>query len=346
MSSKRKPPPFSAFPHIHKLQNVVRGVHEKVRYCGRDEDGHPMFDADRELPSLTFEGTVKLHGTNAAVGFDSTGVFTQSRTRMITPQGDNAGFSASVFENEPAWMSLMGALVAEMKIIPTPENPVYVYGEYCGGHIQKNMGISKLPKMFVCFDVKFEDTFYGCDFECLRAESLKVYSICDFPTYSVTIDFNNPSKECREFMDTVTQSVEGECPVAKHFGIVHGLGEGVVWKCCFRGQFLRFKVKGEKHRATTRKGAVSVDPEVMKSIQEFVNRTVTSVRLEQGLEHVDLNLQKIGEFGRWIVKDIEREEADTLEVSTLVMKGPLEKLIKTKSCNWFKDQVTTGEKLP
>ena len=50
-------------------------------------------------------------------------------------------------------------------------------------------------------------------------------------------------------MIEITEAVENECPVGKHFG-VSGVGEGVVWTCVSEGwndSGTWFKVKGEAH---------------------------------------------------------------------------------------------------
>ena len=56
---------------------------------------------DIPLPTLTFTGTVKVHGTNAAIVRLKDGtIYAQSRSRIITPTSDNAGFAAFVHLNQ------------------------------------------------------------------------------------------------------------------------------------------------------------------------------------------------------------------------------------------------------
>lgn len=50
------------WPSIEQYRNLVKNVQMKNRYRGKDADGEPIFDAFAKLPTLKFEGTVKLHG--------------------------------------------------------------------------------------------------------------------------------------------------------------------------------------------------------------------------------------------------------------------------------------------
>jgi hypothetical protein len=51
-------------------------------------------DRSKRLPTLKFTGTVKLHGTNAAIVYQqNVGHWYQSRNRVITSINDNFGFA-------------------------------------------------------------------------------------------------------------------------------------------------------------------------------------------------------------------------------------------------------------
>ena len=69
---------FQKFPSIEQFRTVIKYV-------------------NKYLPGVTtlkYKGTVKLHGTNAAIGVLKDGtVYFQSRNSIITPENDNAGFA-------------------------------------------------------------------------------------------------------------------------------------------------------------------------------------------------------------------------------------------------------------
>lgn len=50
------------FPSINQYRNIVDIIKHERQYIGKDKDGTPMYDSTLELPTITFKGTVKLHG--------------------------------------------------------------------------------------------------------------------------------------------------------------------------------------------------------------------------------------------------------------------------------------------
>ena len=132
---------FIKFPSIGQFRDAIKQVQSACAY-------HNV-----PLPTVDFRGTVKLHGTNAAVVIAHDGTWhCQSRERIITPQDDNAGFAAWVYGNKDDWDRVAATLSTA---ILSDEETVQVYGEWCGGNIQKNVGLSHLPKMFVIFGIRF-----------------------------------------------------------------------------------------------------------------------------------------------------------------------------------------------
>jgi hypothetical protein len=82
------------FPSIEQFRSVVATVLRQFNFVGLDENGDAIYDTTKPKPTLTFKGTVKLHGTNAAVCWNaSSGMWAQSRENIITPEKDNAGFA-------------------------------------------------------------------------------------------------------------------------------------------------------------------------------------------------------------------------------------------------------------
>jgi hypothetical protein len=86
--------------------------------------------------------TEKIDGTNAAIVIqqtdDEVSIYAQSRKRVITPDDDNFGFAAWVFENFDALVSILG--------------PGIHFGEWWGSGIQRGYGLSKGEKRFSLFN--------------------------------------------------------------------------------------------------------------------------------------------------------------------------------------------------
>ena len=50
------------FTEIGQFRQVIREVKTNYDYRGEDKDGSPIYVHDQIYPTLTFRGTVKLHG--------------------------------------------------------------------------------------------------------------------------------------------------------------------------------------------------------------------------------------------------------------------------------------------
>lgn len=322
-----------SFPSIEQFRNVVGTVNRQYNFVGLDENGEAIYDSSLPKPVLTFKGTVKLHGTNAGVCFnDLDGMWYQSRENIITPEKDNAGFAFFADANKEQFASMFGK-IADRSNIDTTKNTISIYGEWCGGNIQKGVAICNLPKSFFIFGVKVtphhiegiekQPSAYWVDYTDLKNNEAKIYNIDDFETYSMDIDFNMPEL-VQNKLGELTLAVEEECPVGKAFGF-SGIGEGIVWSCELKGNIHRFKVKGEKHSSSKVKKLASVDTEKITSIKEFVDYAVTESRFNQAIEKIfpnnePVDVKKLGDVMRWVVNDIIKEETDTLVQNNLEPK--------------------------
>jgi hypothetical protein len=295
-----------SFPSIEQYRNVCKLVRERAQH-----DSLP-------LPRLTFYGSVKLHGTNAGIGFTDEGeMWAQSRSLILTPEADHMGFAAWVRDNASAIPPLKSAVI---------------FGEWCGGNIQKGVAIGKLPKMFVPFAVLQADRWWSP----AEMKSFFFHSglrcIYDFPNWERVIDFNRP-EEYQNDLGELTKAVEAECPVAKELG-VSGVGEGIVWWAEHRDDFntdgLVFKVKGEKHSETHVKTLAAVDVEKIANVRLLVDTLVTQHRLEKKLDDLkeqglEVDIKNTGQFLKLVTGDVMKEEADTIAASGLpqtdVMRG-------------------------
>jgi len=332
-----------SYPKIAQFRNVVSNINREITFTGLDEDGKAIYDPSIKKPTLTFKGTVKLHGTNASVCFNSeNGFWIQSRQNIITVEKDNAGFAFFAESRKSEFLTLLEILADEDDNIDA-ECTISIYGEWAGKGIQKGVGISQLDKAFYVFGVKVskpqdeEFNSYWIDSSNVRNTECRIFNVEDYETYSIDVDFNMPQlaqNKCGE----ITEKVENECPISKAFGIDNGLGEGVVWSVEYKDSVHRFKVKGDKHSVTKVKKLASVDIEKLKTIQDFINYSVTENRFNQAIENVfgkeDLDVKKMGDFIRWFVKDITSEEMDTMVENGLETKD-VNKYISTKVREMF-----------
>lgn len=342
MSENTKENAHHAYPSTGQFKNVIKEVTSSFRK-------NNIFD----FPSLTFVGTVKLHGTNASVYSDlsENNFVVQSKNNIITPEQDNYGFATKIMPIKEEFSPLFEKIKETIK--DYHNKTAVIYGEWCGANIQPGVALAELPVMFVIFGIKIIDknkeTWLSyeelSDVLSANKERLKehrVYSIYDFPTWKISIDFNNP-KIVQNDLVNITMAVEKECPVAKQLG-VSGVGEGVVWKNITPHPLLNdvplfFKVKGKEHSVSNVTSLAMVDTEKVKNIAEFVEKVVTDNRLKQGLEylteqHLDHTNENLKTFISWVVKDCFKEEKDMITESGLQEKDVAQS-IAFKAKSWF-----------
>lgn len=332
-----------SYPKIQQFRNIVANINREITFTGLDEDGNAIYDPSIKKPVLTFKGTVKLHGTNASVCFNSeNGFWIQSRKNIITVEKDNAGFAFFAESNKKEFQKLIDNIITENNI-DTKKLTVSIYGEWAGKGIQKGVGISQLEKAFYVFGVKIskpqDEGFnsYWLNSSEIKNTECRIFNVEDYETFTVDVDFNMPQLAQNKFAE-ITEQIEKECPISKAFGIDNSLGEGVVWSVEYKGNIHRFKVKGDKHSVTKVKKLANVNVEKLESIQEFVKYSVTENRFKQAIENVfgkeDLDVKKMGDFIRWFVTDIINEEMDTMRENGLEPKD-VNKYISTKVREMF-----------
>jgi hypothetical protein len=338
-----------SFPSIEQFRNVVTTVNRSANFVGLDSDKQPIYDPLKPKPTLTFKGTIKLHGTNAGVAYNVVdGLWVQSRENIITVEKDNAGFAFFVESRKDVFIKLAEDIAKKNNIrLDMNGTTIVIYGEWSGKGIQKNVAISEIDKSFFIFAVKvanpYQEDFknYWIKSQGYRSLEDRIFNIEDYPIYDVEIDFNNPQLK-QNYLIELTEAVEKECPVAKAFGF-SGIGEGLVFTTTFQDEVLRFKSKGEKHSASKVKVLNAVDVEKLNSINEFVEYAVTQNRFDQALEKIFPNgenvvVEKIGDVIRWLVNDIAKEETDTLLKNNLEPKD-VNKKISEKVKNMFFEKI-------
>ena len=217
------------FPSIEQFRNAVKDVTLRAEYTGRDEFDEPIYDESLPKPVISFNGTVKLHGTNAAVCYSvASGMYFQSRENIITPENDNAGFARWADSKKDIFASIFTDVLAENGIgdIYSPEllgSTYSIFGEWAGQGIQATVGVSKLQKAFYVFGAKVTTpsgdpevpaTEEWLTFNTARSIEDQIYNINDYEKYSMTVDFNDPEASV-ERLTELTIAVETECPVSK-----------------------------------------------------------------------------------------------------------------------------------
>jgi len=361
-------PKHYSWPSIEQFSHVRREVRNRTQFQGLDANNEPIINHLAESPTISYRGTVKLHGTSAAIVYNPDGTFyAQSRSNVITPTKDNAGFARFVHMLPESVHDTLRKRAVDGLSLDTKQSRVVVYGEWAGPGIQAGVAISKLPqKTFFIFGVRIfnlsddpDDTVQDRSIA-LAGETIyslpdhNIHNILDFPTYKMEIDMERP-EECINKMNALTLEVEKECPVAKAFGI-QGIGEGIVWSPTYNpdmpqnwhdGRFnssrFRFKVKGAEHSKSHVKTLATVDVEKFKNLEAFVDNVLNNARLEQGWDklvelHLPQDVTSTGKFLSWVVADIIKENQPEMIESNISDKE-VGKHVQLKARRWYMDKV-------
>ncbi len=345
--------------------SAVSTIKKQLTYKGQDAEGKPIYDSPESL-KVNMVGTVKLHGTHASIViYEDCSCSFHSKEQLlgVVDKGsneynhisDNAGFSAAMWGR---WdNSTRSCVETVLEFVYTwcgkVSYPIKISGEWVGRGVQNGVGISRLKdKAFFMFGVKVGDEWIAISHLELPNNN-QFFNIHSFPTYRLNVDLNFPQKASVE-LEKLTLAVEAECPVTSQLisqGLIepsegdNRIGEGIVWVP--EDQTLRnntgtwFKTKGQKHSSSKVKKVASVDPEKIASIEEFIEYAVTENRLNQGLENVKLEMTSLGDYLRWINKDILEEEAHTLEANKLTVKD-VGKYISDKARNFFIKKINSS----
>ncbi len=324
--------------------------------------------------TVKYRAKVKLHGTNAAVRVHIDGTVTaQSRSNVITPENDNAGFARWVKSNEEAWRKTM-AVPSNWDDTPNHYLNAIFYGEWVGPGVQKGVAVSEIPKRcFAIFAVRFldkEDKPMD-DFIMVEPERIAMYGVQDIPdTYilpwygePIDVRWGASAEELIPSVDLINQWVEAvevnDPWVEKNFN-VKGTGEGLVFYPITKEHSgytnftnLVFKAKGEKHKNIKTAAPAQIDASVANSVSQFVDMVLTEARLEQGAKAVggshihyanalvcggpevaNFDLKLIGKFLAWVVADVQKETQDELEASNLEWKQ-VQKPLGDKARAWY-----------
>ncbi len=318
---------MNKFTSIGQFRSVVKTVANRFN---RIESPHL-------IPTLTFTGTVKLHGTNAGVRRYHGKIQPQSKEQLISVGSDNYGFAAFI-----AGIPTQTINSLFDKVWSDPDADVTLYGEWTGQGIQDTVAVSQVPKHWVLFKALVNGIYV--DFRQLSHvfdHDSQIYNIYEIEPFTVDINFKRPEL-CIPTIEQLTLDVEKECPWTKQMFGISGIGEGIVWTSDERpdDSELFFKTKGDKHSKSKVKKVATVDIERVTSINNLVDLILTNGRLEQGID-VLVNQQKLsidptnmGAYMKWIANDIIKEETDTIVGNGFVWTDVV-KVINTRAREFF-----------
>lgn len=330
------------FTEIGQFRNVIREVKSNYDYRGDDTNGNPIYIHDAPYPTFRFRGTVKLHGTNSGIGATKTenGVIYhfQSRERILSLEEDNAGFMAYMVGVD--YQSLFNGIEYNETCV--------IYGEWCGGNIQKKVALNQLQKMFVVIAIRIDGRYVDLiNYKHVKNEALRIYNILDFPYYEIDIDFNHPELVQNKLIE-IMEEVERECPVSKQLGAI-GTGEGVVWEVFHPEQPRRyiFKVKGEKHANKSKvKTLKPVDNEFINKCIGVAEQVTPAWRLDQMMnlacDTVNggfIDRKHLGTYLKMVIADVQKEDMDIIEEAGLKLKDVAKYISQIGKEYFFKQEL-------
>jgi tRNA-binding EMAP/Myf-like protein len=329
------------WPDIEGLVGVRKGLNTLSSNLGESY----------KIPIVTYKAKIKLHGTNAAIQIHPDGkIFAQSRTSIITPENDNAGFAKWVYDNTDFFKKLIKNEI------------VTVFGEWCGSSIQQGTAINKIGKRILAVfaiqcgnsdDVAKYYTEPTTIAEWLQIDNQNDIHVLPWYGEEIVLDFTNAEqlRSAAESLNEIVAKVEACDPWVKSIFDIEGIGEGIVLypvkkdgtNVIMRSDYadLFFKAKGEQHKVVKQKAAVQIDPEIAASVNEFVDMFVTPARLEQALNTAcngQYEPKFTGVFIKWMVADIQKESGAELEASKLDW-AKVSKPIAEAARKWYQEKI-------
>lgn len=339
---------FYGYNHIEGFEKVIKYIKERTNY--KYEIGELK---TLQYPTITFKGTVKLHGTNSSIILTKNNNYQiQSRNRILSLEHDNAGFF--LFCNQEKRKEFLLEYLKnkfnefQNKTKKTIE-AIGIYGEYIGKGIQKGVGVSELEKTFAPFELRIfyenEENPEKTDVNLPLKKELNIYPITETKIYNIDITFTTEGINiAKNKIEEMLKEVENNCPYTKSIsGKENTIGEGIVFKnfnFLPNNQAIMFKIKGDEHKVTKTKEKIQTEIDTT-TFNEFINNTVTKNRLNQGIEYLkenekQISIESTGEFIKWCLNDILREEKDTIIKNNLNIKILKKELSKKISIEYKK----------
>ena len=335
---------FQKYPSTIQYSGVVKQVLDHCSYN------------NLPIPTLTFSGSTKIHGTNSGIGYNTAGeVWFQSRERVLEIDKDNAGFCLWGEHNKDKWKLFFKQMSNTYCLL---FDNIYIFGEFFGPGIHKGVAVNQIQEkkfgifrmVFVKYDTVDAEKFIEFDVDPVEWNDTlndlfdNVFVVdAVVPPIELTIDFNKPHLVQNTLLE-LTLQVEKECPVGKYFGVVDGctIGEGLVWSTADVDWLPRFKTKGLLHsssKVVTLRELTEAEISSKANSAEFVEYSCTKNRLEQGIDKLGemglpVDIKSMGTFLKFISTDILRECRDVLVASNINLKDVMPD-INRKSKEWF-----------
>lgn len=241
--------------------------------------------------------SVKIHGTNGAIGMNGREIWVQSRSRIIAPADDNMGFARWV-EGHKDWL-------LERYEYAGLTGDVVIFGEFAGKGIQQKVGVSKLEKFFYIFP---NQSFTHA---CFYNTQQRFY-----PHMIVKANLDTDENRLLTISDKfniLRDEIDRSCPFYELLTGETGVGEGfVVYN---DANVPLFKVKGESHQVkNTSTPREPLDPALELAIQNQIAlgsaERFNQIYLALSGGERKLELSEIPTFIKAVVSDIESEEGE------------------------------------
>ena len=146
-----------------------------------------------------------------------------------------------------------------------------------------------------------------------------------------------------KFIENINETSDFDIPL---------IGEGIVMSPVddeYKSSKYVFKSKGCKHSKSKVTKLATIDTVKLKSIDDFVERYVDEGRCQQAYDYL-LTLNKpideklMGDYLRWLVNDINKEESDTIAANGLTPKD-INGALSKKARIWFFTKIKTNDGL-
>ncbi len=351
---------FINYGSIPQFRQIIKDISYQAWYTGSDEDGKAIYDKSLTLPIITATGYEKIHGTNAAVCYNSeTEFYVQSRKNIITVDKDNAACAFHATQNQIEWMKIINSL-ATFHSINLDTHIISIFFEWSGGNIQKLSAVTGLDKRAFIFPyfkvsplVQDEEDPESAIWLSTKSEhnwNANIYNITCYSKFPITINFNTPLLSQNSMIKTIEEDIEPNSPIGDYFGIQGNVGEGIVYFFEYQDIIYRFKVKGEKHSVSKVKTLKPVDDIKEQAKIDFANYACNPDRLEQawqtvfGLNHelLEPDIKATGNFLRAVITDVHKEESDILASKNLEPKD-VNSTISKLARQWFMQELDNHE---
>jgi RNA ligase len=292
-----------------------------------------------------FHGTVKIHGSNVSIIFTSLNSWRiQSRHRILSAKEDLYDCYAKL--NSAPLKTLAQEILRLENRASDEWRDIMIVGEWAGKGIQARVGVSSVKEKFLTiFNIRIGGVWQDIrKFRTISLPDSRIFNICDFPTYSLTIDLSSLKdvERAEEEMQTLVEQIDKKCPLAAQLG-VEGCGEGVVYTYHPvepDGTLYHFKVKGPSHQIVKKPKVWNVSAGMARSIATFIKYAVTEARLDQGITYLEeMNIpiepESTGQYIKWVVQDVLKEESHQMEELGLKEKDIKSQLAKTIRNGWM-----------